>query len=211
MNRALTILTALGLAGVATAQVTPFPMDGSRAATGLFFFDRTAMTSPGQIFLHYGAPEWNEDYDKYLGSDKAETLRLGKDWWATLDATLPLTLGQTKVASGIYYLGLHKTDKGQWQLMLLDPKEVRKKKAHPGMTPALTAALNVDLSYRKFDKSADKLSISIKSSKSDPSVGSMVIHWGNHLLQAPVKAHLGAKKAAEAAGKKGGEKAGKKQ
>ena len=141
---------------------------------------------------------------------RRETLRLGKDWWATLDATLPLTLGQTKVASGIYYLGLHKTDKGQWQLMLLDPKEVRKKKAHPGLTPALTAALNVDLNYRKFDKSADKLTINIKPLKSDPSVGSLVIHWGNHLLQAPVKAHFGAKKAAEAAGKKADKKADKK-
>ena len=210
MNRAFTILTALTLAAAAAAQVTPFPMTANRAVTGLFFFDQTAMTSPGQIFLHYGAPEWKEDYENYLTGDKAQTMRLGKDWWATLDVTLPLTMGQTRVPSGIYYLGLHKTEKGQWQLMLLDPKEIRKKKAHPGMTPGLTAGLNVDLDYTKFDKSADKLSIDIKASKSDPSVGTMVIHWGNHLLRAPVKAHFGGKKAIEAAGKKGAKKGGKK-
>ena len=73
-----------------------------------------------------------------------------------------MTIGQTKVPSGVYYLGLHKTAKAQWQLMLLDPKEVRKKKAHPGMTANLTAKLNVDLIYRKVDKSTDKLTITIK-------------------------------------------------
>ncbi len=141
---------------------------------------------------------------RLITGDKAVTLRLGSSWWTTLDTTMPLTIGQTKVPSGIYYLGLHKTAKAQWQLMLLDPKEVRKKKAHPGMTSNLTAKLNVDLIYRKVDKPTDKLTITIKPSKSDPKIGSLGIHWNNHYLRAQVEADFGKPKAVEADSKKNG-------
>jgi len=206
MNRTIGLLTALTLAAAVPAQLRVFPMDGQRAATGLFYWDQAVGGSPGQIFLHYGQPEWKDDYEKLITGDKATTLRLGSNWWATLDTTMPLTIGQTKVPSGVYYLGLHKTAKGQWQLMLLDPKEVRKQKAHPGMTPSLTAKLNVDLIYRKVGTSKDKLTISVKPSKSDPKIGSLGIQWNDHYLRAQVVAGSGKPKAVEAGGKKNGKK-----
>lgn len=195
------LLAALVVAATVPAQMQAFPMDGHRATTGLFYFERGA-GSPGQIFLHYGQPEWKPEYEQFVTSKEAQTQRLGSDWWTTLDTTLPLTIGQTKVPAGVYYLGLHKTAKGQWQLMLLDPKEVRNKKAHPGMTSRLTARLNADLIYRKVGKSVDKLTITIKASKSDPRIGSLGIHWSNHFLRAQVEADFGKRGVMEAGGKK---------
>ncbi len=209
MKRTLGLLTALTIAAAVPAQLRVFSMDGQRAATGLFYWDPAASTSPGQIFLHYGQPEWKDQYERLVTGDKAVTLRLGSNWWATLDTTTPLTIGQTKVPSGIYYLGLHKTAKAQWQLMLLDPKEVRKQKAHPGMTSGLTAKLNADLIYRKVDKHTDKLTITIKASKSDPKIGTLAIEWGNHHLQVKMVAGSGKGEAVEAGGKKNGKKNGK--
>ncbi len=177
-------------------------MDGHRATTGLFYWDQAADGSPGQVFLHYGQPEWKAEHEAVLTSKKEETVRLGSNWWTTLDTTLPLTIGETKVPSGVYYLGLHKTAKGQWQLMLLDPQEVRRRKAHPGLTPTLAAKLTADLNYRKVSKSMDKLSITIKPSKSDPKIGSLLIHWSNHCLQAQLEADCGKGKVVEAADKK---------
>lgn len=192
------------LAALVPAQVQAFPMDGQRATTGLFYWDQAVQGTPGQIFLHYGQPTWKEEYEKIVTSEKAVTQRLGSNWWTTLDTTLPLTIGQTKVPAGIYYLGLHKTAKGQWQLMLLDPKEVRAKKAHPAMTRGLTAKLSADLVYRKVGKSVDKLTITIKPSKSDPRISSLGIHWHDHFLRAQVEADCGKPKAVEAGGKKAG-------
>ena len=206
MNRPLacfTTFTTLFLAAAAAAQVQAFPMAGQRASTGLFYFDRKARTSPGQIFIHFGQPAWKEGHEKVVTGDKAAKLRLGKDWWTTLDATMPLTIGGTKVPAGIYYLGLSKLEKDKWQLMLLDPKEVRKQKKGPHQTAQLTAKLSIDLIYRRLGKLTDKLEISIKASKSDPRIGSLGIHWGNHFLRAQVEVEFGAKKkAVEAGGKK---------
>src|SRR5262245_33441146 len=47
--------------------------------------------------IEYGTPEWKPEYDKSWDSmTRGKRLRLGKDWWTTLNSMSPLVMGKVE-------------------------------------------------------------------------------------------------------------------
>ena len=94
-------------------------------------------------------------------------MRLGKDGWARLDTSVPLTLGGVKIPAGNWYLGLNKT-KDQFSLMVMEAKALRGKMVPPWMTSSVKAKINAPLEHEKVEESQENLLITAAAGKKDP-------------------------------------------
>jgi hypothetical protein len=204
---ALSTLAAalLGASGIAQ-EIQAFPMNDERKLTGLFFWDGAG--SPGAFAIAYGQPEWKAEYDEMVASKKAGAVRLGKNYWTTLDTSIDLTIGGTKVSAGHYYLGVHRDEKGTFHLMCMDSAAARAQKAAPHMTPQMKAKINAPLQHTEVQDEADLLSITVEPGEK-ATEGTLSIHWGKHQLTATVSADLSSKTTPANAVKEAKETAGK--
>jgi hypothetical protein len=204
---ALSALTATLLAASGfTQELQAFPMNDDRKITGLFFWDGAG--SPGSFAIAYGQPAWKAEYDEMVASKKAAAVRLGKNYWTTLDTSVDLTIGGTKVPAGHYYLGILRDEKGTFHLMCMDSATVRAQRGAPHMTSQMKAKINAPLQHATVEDEADLLSITVDNG-SKPTDGTLSIHWGKHQLTANVTADLGAKASPANAAKEAKESAGK--
>jgi hypothetical protein len=179
-----------GLAADAVAleggQVQAFAGDGERAATRIFYWDGAANNSPGQFTITYGPANWKAEYDSQFEMLKGKRNRLGANNWPTLETNLPLTIGSQSVAPGIYYIAIECSQEGNFSLVLLDPKEILAKKLDAFQAGQTTGGIIIPLTYAKSDKSAEKLTISLKRGEVDVKKAKLTIAWGNHTATAPI-------------------------
>jgi hypothetical protein len=183
-------LTALPLAllcSAAVAQMQAFSQVSERKATRIAFFDFNSMATAGQATISWGPGKWNDDYDKTADQLKGKVERLGKDSWTTLDSFMEMTIGGTKIPAGLYYLGIGRSENGDWSLVLFDSAEIRKTKADAFMTGQIKAAsLKVPLTYTKSEKKAEELEIAFTADKENLGKGKLALRWGNHQVSAEV-------------------------
>lgn len=181
-----------------------------RAGTRLVYYRETPggtwSESPGQIAITYSKVAWRKEYetslDKLLGdtdagdpspsAPKIQLWRLGKDLWTTLDARLPMTLGDTQIAPGYYYLALEldRTTKPRFHLCLLDPTEVTEQRReawhlNKGDNPI---AIRVPLTHARLDKDFAKkeLGIVFLVDTEDPTHAELRISFGEHTASTQV-------------------------
>jgi hypothetical protein len=187
MFRTSLILTAL-LSTTLTAQIVTFGGDGERKTSSVFFFDKAENKLAGRFEFTYGSPAWKAEHAKATGS-----MRLGKDGWATLDNSVPLTIGGVDVPAGHWYLGLRR-DEDKYFLMVMKAATLRNKLVPPWETAKVRARINAPLKHEKSESSRSEMLIQAKPGKQDPTKGTFRIVWGNNTLSASLVAHLGAKK-----------------
>jgi hypothetical protein len=184
------------------AQIKVFGgQDSDRRASSVLAFEGENFAFKGAVCINYSQPTWKDAYDKEIDGGKfnGTNQRLGKNWWTSLDTTIALDIGGTKVNPGIHYLGINIDSKGKCSLAVLESK----KALDNGWTPFQPDKWKVDtlvpltMNKNALSESQTKMVIAIESDKADPSKGKFSIQWGKHELTAPVKFHFaGAKDAA---------------
>ncbi len=146
--------------------------------------------SQGAVSISYGQPEWQAKYDTLIDDPKHQgrRWRFGKDEWTTLDASIDVSIGGTRLPAGVYYLTLTRTD-GKLVLTALDPAAVHKHTIDPYLAHLTKGGIDIALEHGKVDAAADKLEIALTAKKGEPSHAELAIHFGPHRLGAPVELH----------------------
>src|SRR5262249_49317250 len=124
-----------------------------------------------------------DEFDKQLKG----RVRLGSNYWTTLDTWNGLSIGDKDVKAGEYFLALECSDKSQWSLVLLDPEPLRKSKVD-GYSSAQTKGGQLGpMKYEATKDSADSLSIKFVGDAKDTKLQTLEIRFGKHRLTAAVK------------------------
>ncbi|MEZ5962642.1 MAG: tetratricopeptide repeat protein [Planctomycetota bacterium] len=147
--------------------------------------------SVGGVSIAYGQPEWQDKYEEMIDSPKVQNRRwrFGKDEWTTLDASVPVTLGDRELPAGVYYLTLER--KGEAFFMAaLDPATVHASTIDPFVAHQTTGGIEVALKHERTDVSAPRLEIKLKESMGGkPGTGELIVRFGPHQLSTPVALH----------------------
>ncbi len=195
------------LATPLSAQVQAFggPDDDRKASWVVFAEMKNGFTPHGAVAINYSQPKWKPEYDGMLATDKfrGQSHRLGKNWWTSLETTVAMDIGGSKIAAGSYYLGIQIDKDGAMSLLVIDAKAANQN----GWLPFVASQWKTDLSC-KLDLKQDAhesvqelMLISITADRTDHSKGTFSIRWGKHELSAAVNFHL--PKPAPAEAKKG--------
>ncbi len=204
--------TLLSLAFAATllssteAQIVSWAETSPRMLTRIGLWNQAAQTVAGQFSIQYGTPIWKDEYDSMTEKAKGKSLRLGKDFWTTLDNDVPLKIGGVDVPVGQHCLGIACDEQGAFKLMIMNAATIKKYKADGWNTSKLKAKINAPLSYSLVKTKQKKLSIQFVQNKKYPAQAKLVIHWGKHQLTAKVIATLQTKTANASAKKRDREK-----
>jgi hypothetical protein len=183
-------LLALSLATPAVAQLQVFGGEAPRMAATRIFWDNGPV---GMVCIQYGQPEWKAEYDGMLGKLVGQSLRLGKDFWTTLNTSCALTVGGTKIPAGSYYLGLKCDEDGGFHLLVLRAEPADAKGWAPFMPEQWQPDFAIAMKKDKVAESAAKMAIALGGGEKSPTALTLSIQWGTHRLSAPVAVHLGEK------------------
>jgi hypothetical protein len=190
----------------AAAQVQIFGgVDPDRRASTVVMFGANFAAGAS---VSFSAPNWKDEYDGMLDQLKGKNARLGKNWWTSLDTSVALEIGTTKLEAGTYFLGLHVDNDGNFHLLVFDAKNAMKTGLMPFAPDRWTVETKAALKLNKdaLKESSTKMQIVLSADASNPGAGKFAIHWGKHELMAPVKFHIpsgnGTKGAEDASGKK---------
>ena len=187
----LLFLTA-GLSAPALAQVKAFSGTVDRKCTQVAYFTES-FESKGFVSIDYGTPEWQQAHAELI--QKAGTRhRLGKDGWTTLDTSVSLDFGATKVLPGTYYLAIEVPKKGECNLVLLDANKIRANKISPHQSSETKGGTFVGLKnvVPADDESVQKLRITLTPDEKDNSKVTLELRWGNLMLTAKLTAKIDA-------------------
>ena len=184
-------LLAAALSVPAVAQVQVFGGNAPRMASTRIFFQNGPV---GMVCVQYGQPEWKDEYDAMADKLKGKRMRLGKDFWTTLNTSVPLTVGATKVAPGSYYLGLECDAEGGFHLLVLRAENSDKQGWAPFMPDAWKPDYACAMEKGVSQSSATRMTMDLASDAKDPANMKFSINWGKHVLSVPVVAQLGGEK-----------------
>jgi len=183
-------------ASSANAQVQSMggPDTGRQASWVIFAEMQNGFTPHGAVAIQYGQPLWQDSYDAVLASGKfnGTTQRLGKNWWTSLDTTIAIEIGGTKIAAGSYYLGIQVAKDGAIGLLVIDAKSSNEKGWLPFVSSQWKSDIvcKLDLKKDAHEDVQQKMLIAISADKADLSKGTFSIRWGKHDLTAAVAFHL---------------------
>jgi hypothetical protein len=187
----------------APAQLQVFGgVDKERRSSTVIMFDRSSPGAMAGASISFSAPQWKPEYDDFDAmldkyKMKGNNLRLGKNWWTSLDTTMALEIAGTKVDAGAYHVGLHCDKDGNFHLLLLDAGESAKNGWVPfGNFGAWKAAYRIPLELKKdtLEESRERMEIELTADPKNPTSGGFAIRWGKHELAAPVKFTVPAQK-----------------
>jgi hypothetical protein len=170
-------------------EVRRFGGESPRMSTRIAYFGLN--TSEGQLVIDYGQPEWKPEYEAEFDKlTKGKRWRLGNDFWTNLDTQLDLVISGTEVESGYYYLVLERSETDQWQLILLDSKQIQAKKMDAFMAEQTKGGLRAPLTWEETGESVQKLEITLIPDQNDLTKAKLEIRWGKHKLSAPIEVSI---------------------
>lgn len=173
-----------------------------RLACSRFLLDDTqGYKLLGSFCIQYGQPTWKAEYAEMADQAKGQSLRLGKNYWTTLNNSAPLQIGATTVPAGAWYLGLRCDEEGKFHLLVLDAKNADAKAWTPFNPTEWKADHTCALEHAKSEEVVEKLTISVEGKTADAL--ELKIAWGGHVLNAPVKIKPVAGKASASEASKG--------
>ena len=162
-----------------------------RASTRILYETDKAI---GEFAIDYGRPVWKKEYEDPAIFDKmtrGKVWRLGKDFWTTLDTSLPLRIAGREVSIGYYYLGLRRSEDGAtWSLVFLDPVEIRSSKFDAFEINKAPIAFRVPVNVEKGAETVDKLTVVLSHQKQSITSVTLRIAWGTLHLNAPIEVLL---------------------
>jgi tetratricopeptide (TPR) repeat protein len=169
-----------------------FAQPGERQASRVVWFSSAGAPAAA---LSYGVVAWKDGYAEQIKSPKLENKRwrLGRDFWTTLDTSVPMSFGAVTLAPGYYYLTLEKKSSGDFVLAFIDAAEVRKQKLDAFMAHRTKGGVEVTLKHEDTKDSAAKLDIALSLDRDDQTKGAITIKFGPHRLSAPITFQLAEK------------------
>jgi DUF2911 family protein len=191
----LGLLFLLSQPGVAQNQQNTIQVFGGqpdeRASTRMLYETDRAI---GEFAIDYGRPAWKKEYEDPATFDKmtrGKVWRLGKDFWTTLDTSLPLRIAGRELSIGYYYLGLHRSEDGAtWSLAFLDPVEIRSSKLDAFEINKAPIAFKVPVKLEKGVEMVDKLTLLLSHQKQNVNSVTLKVVWGSLHLSAPIEVLL---------------------
>lgn len=189
-------------AGGASTGMQVFQITTPRESARVAWFTRNG--SPGQIAIDYTPVKWQEKYDAMVGSEKmmGRKWRLGADFWTSLDTSVDLVMGGTKVPAGYYYLTLEQREGGSFILGVHDANKIKKQRLDAFQANQVKGGIEVELKHHEADSVQDTLKMAILTKSGSQTEGKFKLHFGGHALTAPVEMHVGGKPAADASAEK---------
>lgn len=180
---------ALAAKLAAAPRVQAFAQTTERKCARVAWFSSSG--SPGQIGLDYCAVPWNDEYEAALASGKLQgkKWRLGADFWTTLDTSIDLQFGATKVPAGYYYLTLEQRDAKTFVLGCHDAAAAKKQKLDPVFADRLAGGIEIQLAHAEADAAA-ALEITLRPERGSASEGMLRLRFGRHELSAPVSMRI---------------------
>lgn len=179
----------------AAQQVQTFAGTEERQVSRVGYYTQTdaGFQMLGGVSVDFGMPEWKKAYEKegFLDQFVGQRWRFGSGVWTSLDTNLPLTIGDTQVAPGAYYLALEYTADKKMHLILLDAQKMREKKMDAGGAQETTGGMAIPMDWKKVDDVADRFTIALEQSEDDPKQVTMVVRWGNHKLWCKMHCKVG--------------------
>jgi hypothetical protein len=165
-----------------------------RGSARVLYWNNKTDGPEGQLAIDYGRPGWKKEYEdpaKFDGMTKGKVWRMGKDFWTTLDTSLPLNISGKAVPPGYYYLGLRRSaDGGQWSLAFLDPVKVRAARLDGFVIDRAGVEFDAPVKVEKSAEIADKLTITLAYAEETPTRVTLKLAWGNLAMTAPVEVTL---------------------
>jgi hypothetical protein len=186
-------VAAVGVVGAWAAQdPAPYVQNEPRAMSRVVFFGEGGLA--GEYSVQYGKPAWKPEYDQnFEKMTRGQRMRLGKDWWTTLETFGPLTCGEkTELAEGSWFLALECSEKGDWSLVALDPAPIRKAHTDAFATAKTTGGTLIPMKYEAVavaDAEPD-LRIQFVADAAKPREQTLEIRFGKHRLTTRVVAKL---------------------
>lgn len=184
----LLCLPALGLFAQDRPPVAPRPFlqhmerEGSRV---LFFTNRGIA---GQFHVDYGRPVWREEYLQQIDSIPAgQRLRLGKDFWTTLETNVPLTIGGVRLEPDQYYLASERTADG-FAIVAYEAAPLRRRRVASFQPPAEGGHV-IPLTLSQDEDLEEELSIEFVVENRTGKI-TLELAWGPLRLTAPVEVEL---------------------
>ena len=174
--------TTSGLAQVQTLGGTE-----DRKLTRIFYYTRSdaGFQPKGQLSIDYGVPTWKKLYDDKEAFDKltrGHRWRFGGGMWTRLDTNLDLELGGKTIPAGSYYLILERTKDDKLNLVLLDPKDVRKKKMDGFQADQIEGGTVIEMQWTRDNDSVEQLKIALTAEEKKPEKVKLSVAWGPHRL-----------------------------
>jgi hypothetical protein len=207
------VLALLPATAATQKKVQAFAQPSERTSANLLLAELDGNEFVGLAFaatIVYGQPEWKAEYaEKVDELTKGKIFRLGKDYWATYDATGPLAIGGTTVPSGIYYLAVARNQGDQWSLVFIDPAKAKAAGAMPFAPEPAPRTHEVAMKHEKVDREVTKLEVRFTADQANPNKGTLAIAWGNHRLTAAYEVKSDKAGAKDAAADKGEKKENK--
>ncbi|MEM7199691.1 MAG: tetratricopeptide repeat protein [Planctomycetota bacterium] len=173
----------------AAPRVQAFSVASDRKVQRVAYF--AGGSSPGQIVLNFGLPQWQDSYAEALESGRQQgRWRLGKDSWTSMDSNIDLTIGGIKVPAGYYYLTLEQKDDSHVTVAFLDAAKIRAEKLDAFQAQQTSGGIEVPLKLGTSEKIAKELGLAVKLSDGDHQQGEFRIRFGPFTATAPVNVHL---------------------
>lgn len=165
----------------------PFVQDEPRAMTRVVYFGNGGVS--GEYAIEYGKPEWRAEYDQdFAAMTRGKRMRLGKDWWTTLNSYCPLTFAEkVELKPGAYHLALECSTKGEWSVIALDPEPLRKARFDAFGSEQTKGGTAIPMKYELAKESAKELSIRFLADEKETRQQTLEIRFGKHRLTTTVK------------------------
>jgi len=163
-----------------------------RASARVLYWNSQTNSAAGQVAIDYGRPVWKKQYNdtaKFDALTRGKVWRMGSNYWTILDTNLPLSISGKRVAVGLYYLGLHRSDNGsEWSLAFIDPARARKMQLDAFQIERAPVEFEAHMSsVTKTENQAEKLTITLSYPKDDIKRVTMRLVWGNLVLSTPIE------------------------
>ncbi|MCA8948510.1 MAG: cupin domain-containing protein [Planctomycetes bacterium] len=171
------------MAGPRPTEQTPYPETSARGAARIFYW--FGPDSAGQLVMDYGRPRWQAGYSKFVTEQSGKRWRFGENSWTRLDTNIPITLGGRSVAPGSYYVVMQHTGSAP-EIVLLQPDEVRAGLLDAYEAPKTSGGLAIPLQVAAAEFPASRLAIEWAVDREQRDTGELRIHFGPHLLTAPL-------------------------
>jgi hypothetical protein len=140
----------------------------------------------GHFVVDYSQPQWSEQFANNFDSlTKGKVWRFGKNFWTTLDASMPVVLGGEEIESGYYYLAIERSSDDQWELLCIDPIDVAEERIanyQVGQRPIAEVA-RIPLKLKKTKELAKQLNVQFQADSNDDRKGDLIVHFGPYQLR----------------------------
>lgn len=141
---------------------------------------------PVSYSIDYGSLKWRTEYGRQLEDHYEVDFRLGTGAWAELNTTAALSLGATTVAAGRYYLGIRRRPPQAWELMLMHPDPLDRRRLDAGFTGQVKPDITVPLRFAPLSAAEPELKVEFLPDPDAIGRATLRIRFGSYQVETPV-------------------------